>query len=210
MSETKSVLFFLQNADLYYAHTIPNSFKNPETLNQHIELVQLKFELLVKTHNLDPIINNFIESLFLENKLNFDESIANYIKLSWVNTIVFHDYGKVNENFQASSEKMNNPNFKGKEIAGSPISTYHSSLGAYIYITKHLDDLNSFDEKYDNLLSSCVLYFSYSIFKHHSKYLRDYCKVNLFLLYVASSSIHSNHPFFHLIKKDKHWFGVKR
>src|SRR5690606_8627952 len=116
----------------------------------------------------------------------------NFIKKAWVNTIVFHDYGKVNENFQAHPEKMNNPNFKGKECANTPISTHHSSLGAFLFITKHFEDLNLLFVKQDlsveqeNLLNVCIVYFSYSIFKHHGKYLGD--NVNLKIKFSAVES----------------------
>ena len=177
LNDTESILKFLKNANLYYAHIRPNSADDPEPLNDHILLVQDKFKLLSEIHKIDSIVSLMIVNLFDENKILFDLNVADFIKKVWVNTVVFHDFGKVNENFQAHPEKMNNPNFKGKENTNSPISTHHSSLGAYLYITKHLEELTGIESKYKNLLSACVIYFSYSIFKHHGKYLGD--NVNL-------------------------------
>lgn len=173
LSETESILSFLRNANSYYAHVSSDPAKIPEYLNEHILLVQKKFELLSEIHKIDNVVDFLITNLFTENHISFNNKVADFIKLAWVKTIVFHDYGKVNENFQAHPEKMNNPFFRGMENQYSPISTHHSSLGAYLYITKHIDELNEFDVEYDNFLSACIIYFSYSIFKHHGKYLGD-------------------------------------
>lgn len=167
---------FLINSETYYAHISPRHSTvhlEPETLEQHIELVQEKFELLSKVHCIDNVLDSLIFHFLNKYSFESDLKTANYVKTLFVNTIVFHDFGKINENFQASSEKMNNPNFKGKERFQSVISTHHSALGAYLFIVKHLQDVSSFDPNKRGLLSHCVLVFSYPIFKHHASRLKD-------------------------------------
>lgn len=175
LRDTKSLSEILKNAHKYYAHI--NKNKAPETLEEHIELVQKKFSFLVQYHHLDTVIDQLVDAFI---KGNFRQEIqnraGNFIKELFVNTVVFHDYGKVNENFQAHPDKMNNPFFKGKENPDSPLSTHHSALGAYLFIVRHLQDM--YDDKIyqpkDHLmLSWCILSLSYTIFRHHSKYLFD-------------------------------------
>lgn len=166
----------LINADKYYAHIPPKHSSQglqPETLKQHIELVLEKFELLSEAHSIDLVINSLIHSVLVDYQLEHDEDVGNYIKKLFVNTVVYHDYGKINENFQASPEKMNNSFFKGKERFQSVLSTHHSALGAYLYLVKHLDEASHFSLNAKSLLSHCVLLFSYPIFKHHASKLQD-------------------------------------
>jgi len=175
LNNIEAINTFLLDAEKYYAHVSPKNISNPlapETLQEHIELVLEKFKTLCKLHEIDAVIDSLINGLLKKNKLENDIKTGNFIKKLFVNTVVFHDFGKINENFQASVDKMNNPHFRGKERQ-SVISTHHSALGAYLYIVKHLEEVNTFEPKEKGLLSLCVLILSYPIFKHHAKYLND-------------------------------------
>ncbi|MEZ4912100.1 MAG: CRISPR-associated helicase Cas3' [Saprospiraceae bacterium] len=179
LNDTKSISDFLLNAETYYAHISPknaSTYLSPETLQQHTDLVQKKFEILCKIHNIDEVINSLINDYLVKHSFNDDLEIANFIKKLFVNTIVFHDFGKINENFQASPDKMNNHHYKGKERFESVISTHHSALGAYLYIVKHLEEVSKFAPNKRGILSLIVMVYSYPIFKHHASRLRDeYC-----------------------------------
>jgi len=166
------------NSEYYYAHVDPkNGLKRkPELLNEHILLVQKKFESLVNIHRLDPVIDKLIENLLSECGKPSDVHIINFIKKAWVDIVVYHDFGKVNENFQANPDKMNNDRFKGLEKKDSPLNTTHSSLGAYLYLVKHLDEIKTQVNVYHEILTIVCLTFSYSIFRHHSPYLGDTLK----------------------------------
>lgn len=176
LKTTPSVGTFLIDADRYYAHISPQNLAvplQPETLQEHIELVQEKFALLAKIHRLDNVIDSLILD-FQENQKVKSEKLGNFLKRLFVNTIVFHDFGKINENFQASPNKMNNPHFKGKEKPKSVLATHHSSLGAYLFIVKHVEDARKQVEPACNPIAMlAILMFSYPIFKHHGKYLGD-------------------------------------
>jgi CRISPR-associated endonuclease/helicase Cas3 len=177
LKATPAIDTFLIDAEKYYAHVSPKNVSNrlpPETLQQHIELVQKKFKKLCEIHNLDLIIDNLINDFLQNQKNKSNQKLGSFIKRLFVDTIVFHDFGKINENFQASPDKMNNPFFKGKEQQNSVISTHHSGLGAYLFIVKHIQDATKEIEPKDNHLGMLVtLMLSYPIFRHHGKYLND-------------------------------------
>ena len=176
LKATPLVGTFLIDAGMYYAHVSPKNASNPlppETLQEHIELVLSKFELLSEKHGLDIVIDNLISDFLGSQKIE-SKKLGDFVKRLFVNTVVFHDFGKINENFQASPEKMNNPRFRGKEKPKSVLSTHHSSLGAYLFIVKHIDETRTqVEPPYNPIAMLAILMFSYSIFKHHGKYLGD-------------------------------------
>ncbi len=169
LNETLDITTFLIEADKYYASV--QKGKSPEKLAEHINLVLDKFKLLCKAHRLDDVLNSLIEDFLHTNQIVDKEHIVhNFMKKLFINTVVFHDYGKINENFQAHPDKMNNPHFKQIE---SPLSTYHSGLGAYMYIVRHIEEVYTDNNlaKGKNIVIAVVLGFSYVIFKHHAKFL---------------------------------------
>ena len=164
----------LLDADNYWAHRDRKGKKQEETLAQHLSLVMSKCCVLSSTHHLDNqldlLINSYVEDFFPK---TFRISVSKFSKEAFIDSILFHDFGKINENFQADVAKMANPHFKKVK---SPIDTKHSALGAYIYLiyncveAKKLSKGN--DEVFVNLLR-IVLAFSYPIFKHHGSRLED-------------------------------------
>jgi len=160
----------LINAGAYWAHRPKNNNTNasPETLEEHIELVIRYFNHLIEHHQLDVILDKLILSLF--EKVN--NQTGDYAKLLFVNTIVFHDYGKINERFQ--TDKMNNVQFKDSTPKESFIGTTHAALGAFIYLSKHLNEIVTQHQSNLVLITVCI-HLSYSIFKHHSKRFDDDC-----------------------------------
>lgn len=179
LKATQPINEFLIDVEKYYAHVLPTNSslnKMPETLQQHIELVQEKFALLSKKHSIDTVIDMLINDFLQKQKVESRTPLGNFIKKLFVHTIVYHDFGKINENFQASPDKMNNAYFHGKENPKSVISTHHSSLGAYIFIVKHVSDaLLEVEPTHYHIAMLTTLMFSYPIFKHHGKYLgNDY------------------------------------
>ena len=164
--------FPLINSDNYHAHR--KDGKKSEMLLEHITLVNQKLEQLTQIHNLDLIIDNLIEDLVannFSNEITFE--VSQFIKYLFVNTIVFHDYGKINPNFQV--DKMKNTLFKREKY--NPLKSHHSALGAYFYILNHFQELlnkqYNFSETEEMIISYIILVFSYPIFKHHSKKLSN-------------------------------------
>lgn len=160
---------YLFNAGNYYAHSPKIDGIPLETLEEHVNLVNRYFEKIVVDHQLDSVIDGLINGI----KNPIDLETGNYIKLLFVNAIVYHDFGKINEHFQY--KKMNNERFNFASSKNSPISTNHSSLSAFIYLTKHLNEI-ALERRQNPLLVTVCLYFAYSIFKHHGRAFDDKCK----------------------------------
>lgn len=159
---------YLLDAGDYYAHLPKTEGISVETIETHVNLVNRYFEKLVIAHELDSVIDRLIDGISAQVNLE----TGNYIKSLFVNAIVFHDFGKINEHFQF--EKMKNGKFIENAQNHSPISSNHSSLSAFIYLTKHLNEI-ALEKKSDSLLTLCCLHFAYSIFKHHGRNWDDNC-----------------------------------
>ncbi|MDA3616747.1 CRISPR-associated helicase Cas3' [Polluticaenibacter yanchengensis] len=167
IKELPALSDYLNAAGNYYAHLPKSDLTIPkETLEEHINLVNNYAVRLIEKHRLDDVINNMIADYVVTN----DEKISNYLKKLFINTIVFHDFGKINEHFQV--DKMKNNSFKDRTVLNSPIGSTHSALGAYIYLTKHLNEIGSEYNWNQRLLTACI-YLSYSIFKHHGSRFTD-------------------------------------
>jgi len=174
VKELPAISKILANSSNYWAHKDKKGEKVEETLEQHLSLVMQKFCILSDTHQLDDVLDQLADSyakdFFPE---SFQISIANFLKMAFVQSILFHDFGKVNENFQADPAKMANPQFQKKD---SPIETKHSALGAYIYLIYNCVEAQKLSEGNDEVflgLLRVVLAFSYPIFKHHGSRLED-------------------------------------
>lgn len=158
---------FLKDAGAYFAHLPKSAMTYPkETLEEHVRLVNSCALQLIEVHRLDEVINKLVADY----DKGGDELTSNYLKKLFIHTIVFHDFGKINEHFQL--EKMKNDLFKGALPGNSPIGSTHSALGAYIYLTKHLHEIVVEYNGNPRLITACI-YLSYSIFKHHSSRFTD-------------------------------------
>lgn len=171
LSATSALKEQLFNAEVYLAHRPREGSDIPaESLEEHVGLVLRYFGNIVEAHRLDSVIDKLIDGLHEK----VDIETGNYVKLLFVNAIVYHDYGKINEAFQA--KKMHNIHFKESGSAITCIGTTHSALGAFIYLTKHLNDIiGQFKSTSQHILLTACVYLSYSIFKHHSRCLNDSC-----------------------------------
>ena len=145
----------------FYAHI--DKDKN-ETLQDHINLCNKYFLTINKAKNLGSIFSNF-EKLYL-NELN-DSHIKLFKKLV-INTINFHDIGKINPIFQ--SVKMNNKILDKRIECG--ISSKHSILSSVLYIDYFIDEINeikNIDKDAYRLLSQILFLNAYIISRHHSR-----------------------------------------
>lgn len=162
----------LATSQNYYAHL--QKTKEPEKLAEHIKLVISYFISICNSNKCELVIDKIIIELIndFENK----NTLGNYIKKIFLNVIIYHDFGKVNENFQI--KRMKNESFT--EI-NNGIRTTHSLLGSYLFIVNHFDEINKFNLKPNEncLLYGITLLFSYSILRHHSSFLsKPYNEIN--------------------------------
>lgn len=165
----------LVNADQYWAHRPHDStsLQRPETLPEHVHLVNGYFLELTQQHELDEVIDKLIVSIAHDHFPNQPAlELGNLLKRLFVSTVLFHDFGKVNENFQANPKKMNNPAFT--EIPGLFIETRHAKLGAYLYVYNHFLEISKLaitDQAEQRSLFYIALLLSYPIIKHHGSRL---------------------------------------
>ena len=101
----------LKDHTRYWAHT--HVTKKEELLKDHTGLVNTYSLKLVQAHGLDGVINTLISAHVTgwEN----EPLCADILKECFVGVIVFHDFGKVNENFQVL-RMQNNNGFREQKI----------------------------------------------------------------------------------------------
>ena len=176
----KSLSYYFQNApDIskklknyqdYRAHLPTTEGDKIETLEEHIVLVNKYAERLSKEHQLDVVVDSLLFSILENVQIGNKELLANSLKQLFVHTIVFHDFGKINEDFQA--KRMKNPKFKpnSKSVFTPPHG--HSFLGTYLYYIHHINALKTLnDEDEQVFLAIATLFFGYSILMHHQSVL---------------------------------------
>ena len=155
----------------YFAHLSIDS-EEKESLIEHTLLVQKYFFKLIENHKLEKIINLLINRI--SNEIFFKE----FIKELFVKAIVFHDFGKVNPEFQ--NRKMNNkvPGFKHN------LSSNHSLISGYFFslYCENLSKEKNCTQKQETFIDFLCLVFSYPILKHHSSNLEN-IKNDLLSLY---------------------------
>jgi CRISPR-associated endonuclease/helicase Cas3 len=140
----------------FYAHIKDNE---NETLTDHTDLAKKYFCKINKQKKLDKIFIRFEELYFdnmtLEGKVLFRELL--------VNTIIFHDIGKINPFFQ--SKKMNNST--QREDRFCVVQSNHSFISSVLYIDYFIDKVNELTQSDRSQIRPFLLLNSYIISKHH-------------------------------------------
>jgi CRISPR-associated endonuclease/helicase Cas3 len=161
----------LTNYEKYHAHT--HKKRAYEKLHEHVHLVMDYASKLVNAHGLDAVLDSMINELIKTNSnIEEVETVGNFIKRLFVNALIYHDYGKVNENFQI--EKMQDKGFF-KPNETNKIGSQHSILSAYIFLNIHLKEvmevtkLSSFEKSF---LAVSAFLFASPIVKHHSSFFQ--------------------------------------
>ena len=161
----------LVNYNKYHAHT--HKKRDYEKLHEHVHLVMEYATKLVKAHGLDAIVDSMINELLkINSKIRKIEIVGNFVKRLFVNALIYHDYGKVNENFQI--EKMQDKLFF-KPNESNKIGSQHSILSAYIFLNIHLKEvienssLSSFEKSF---LAVSTFLFASPIVKHHASFFQ--------------------------------------
>lgn len=160
--DTDVVFNLFKNKKEYLAHS-PD-----ETIYEHLNQVKKYFYLLIDYHKLENIIENLIRQICFQNK-----QFALYLKEMFFHTVIFHDFGKINPNFQL--QKLGNKSF----IVDDKISigSEHSYLSAYLFLNFYIDKI-TFSKIHRN--EQLILYiFAFlnciPILKHHSGFFeKDY------------------------------------
>ena len=166
-----SDLDYLKKKNIYIAH-IPqkNNSTKKETLEEHTKLVEKYFLKLIEKNQLEPVINKLIETICKQFKQS--EKIELFVKTLFFNSIIYHDFGKINHEFQI--KKMENSNTELIKIKHNE-SSHHSVISAYIFLNHHLKlsesfNFNAQEQTLADFFTSC---FIFPIFKHHSSFLPE-------------------------------------
>ncbi len=168
------VELLLNNHTKYLAHT-PD-----ELLSDHMKLVTHYFLDLVEVHGVELILDNLLIKLCKQNK-----QLAEFAKQLFWETILYHDFGKVNENFQRV--KMDNiqyfPTPKNNQI-----QTEHSLLSAFIFLSHQISNglKQTQDQEEQKLLMDLMFAFAHNIIRHHSSGLDDFSSKETFNRYSES------------------------
>jgi len=164
----------LPDHDIYFAHTPQEDKKNQdkEKLIEHVELVVNYALQLIAEHHLNSVADQLIYSIVQHKSPVKTQILGDYVKTVFLNSIVYHDYGKVNENFQR--ERMENDHPKFATIINNEIKNKHSILSAFVFINYHIKEIVSlpgFDDSDKELLYGITFLFANSILKHHASFL---------------------------------------
>lgn len=146
----------------YLAH-LSYDEKDKESLIEHLLLIQKYFFKLVSTHQLSDIIINLIDGI------TRNKNIREFVTELFIKSIVSHDFGKINPEFQ--NKKVKNP-IKGFK---HELSSGHSLISGYIFslIGEQLAKSYNFTEEQETTIDYLCLSFSYPILKHHSSHLKS-------------------------------------
>jgi len=151
----------------YWAHTPGKEElgKDKEPLQEHIDLVNNTAIKLIEVQNLELLIEGLINNFCNQIEFTDKKLVSNFLKEVFISTIVFHDYGKINENFQV--DKMQNSSFSLKK---SSIGSQHSVISAYLFLNYYLKAMSRLPELngYQNEIAGIICAFSDSILRHHS------------------------------------------
>lgn len=144
--------------------------KLPELLQEHIDRVNATCLGLVRAHGLEPVVDGLISALLPAVKVDNSTTTwaGNFIKTGFLAAVAFHDFGKLNENYQAH---LGNGQFS-KPVANN-IGSEHSGLGAFLwlhYALHQLDSANLHEVVLEKLIA-LTLDFADLILNHHSSKL---------------------------------------
>ena len=156
----------ISDKHIFYAHLQEDNESRKiirkETLKEHTDLCIKYFYKIFNDKKLENIFlnfeNNFLEGISYEGKIVFRRLL--------INTIAFHDTGKINPRFQ--NVKMKNPLGENVE-AFSCIESQHSILSAVLYIDYFIDDILKLSKEDGKLILLTIMMFNaYTIYRHHS------------------------------------------
>ena len=164
----------LKDHAMYWAHLPSKSDagKDEETLQEHVELVNNYAKKIIELHNLEPVIDSLVSALVERLPEQLDRQfLESEIKRRFVYSIVFHDFGKVNANFQIDRMK-NHKHFSSRKNVPFQPEHAHSELSAFLYNSFFLKKSPPTSQE-GQILAILSLYFSYPILNHHKKGLFD-------------------------------------
>lgn len=167
----------IRNAETFFAHTSKSEKCPLETLPQHTKRCIFYFKQLWQEKNIGEIIarmeEELLKDLSTKGKMVFQKIV--------VNTIAFHDVGKINPRFQC--EAMGQKQWKNRAL-DCLVSKKHAMLSAAVYLDYFMAELDKLlaekeiEKEEMQQLYVVLLVNAYVITRHHS----DLTKFSDFLL----------------------------
>ena len=124
-------LFGRLKNDSYLAHICPG--KSAESLQEHTAKVVERACWLIGKHGLEKVVDRLIPGIAGK----YSENVQEELKRMFMAVFVFHDTGKVNDNFQYS--RMLNRLFKHRKTEILVPAYGHSFLSAWLFLAFELD-----------------------------------------------------------------------
>lgn len=154
---------YLNKDYTYYAHRKKeNSKEIKELLIDHINLSDKYFLKILNAKNLENIFIN-IENECLS---NFSKEAVELFRKALLNTVHFHDIGKILVKFQKL--KMENENVKDIQEV-QDLGSNHSLVSAVLYINNFVESLKEIKSREEKKILRLFIYSNaYIISKHHS------------------------------------------
>lgn len=161
----------IKNSSDYYAHLPKDGERRrPETLSEHSGLTYAYAQSLIESLSLKPVLSRLISlsiPLSLSKKADY---IAREVETLFMQSIAFHDLGKVNHKFQQIKMK----NAASCLKVSHDFKSDHSIISMYIFLAFYYSRTESLeDSDLQDYLDNAAVFFSYSICQHHSPSLRN-------------------------------------
>ncbi|MDD2980687.1 MAG: CRISPR-associated helicase Cas3' [Hespellia sp.] len=156
----------IKDIEKYEAHILTDEegkIVKRETLAEHTTLTASYFERIWSGKGMDAMLERFcqqvLKGISADAKAFLDELI--------LGIPIFHDFGKINPDFQKN--KMKNKQISGKN-AFSYVSSRHSIISSVIYLDYYLDKLKTLDvEKCEKKeIRRLITLHAYILERHHS------------------------------------------
>ncbi len=159
----------VKEASKYWAHLpAKNSLQQNETLEEHSNLVLYYAQKLIKEYGLESIINSLLGDSF---NLNWNETGIQRLSNLFHESILLHDLGKINPNFQV--KKMKNDIFEKEQLK---FGSDHSLPGYILFLQNKFNEAMEIPEDEEDefdVFIALVCLFGFQIARHHSSFLED-------------------------------------
>ena len=161
----------IKNSSDYYAHLPKDGEqRKPETLSEHSGLTYAYAQSLIESLSLRPVLSKLISLSIPPTLSKKADYITREVETLFMQSIVFHDLGKVNHRFQQVKMKNAAPCLK----VNHDFKSDHSSISMYIFLAFYYSRTESLkDSDLQDYLDNVAVFFSYSICQHHSPSLRN-------------------------------------
>ncbi len=145
---------------IFFAHTSEDKNIEKETLQEHLNRCIKHFKKIVDNKQLDLTIKKFEKIWFFSEEKRYMDLFEKLI----VNTITFHDLGKINPQYQR--ERMKNNIFL-KEKRDIILGSDHSIISAILYLEYFLPKSKDFPKAIRKQFRLITYINAYVISKHH-------------------------------------------